>query len=124
VNLSRPHAANQSVHREGNMDKAITPEGLKKLKQEKKDVIILDVRRKSDYESDSQTIPGAQWHDPEKVAEWSKTLPKDKDIVVYCVRGGSVSQAVAGALLEKNLNAKYVEGGVSAWKESGGEVED
>jgi hypothetical protein len=36
-------------------------------------------------------MPGAEWRDPEKVDEWIKELPADKEVVLYCVRGGTVS---------------------------------
>ena len=55
---------------------------------------LIDVRRASDRrESDPSAIPGAEWKDPEKVAEWGKDLGS-RDVVVYCVRGGSVSRSV------------------------------
>lgn len=85
-----------------------------------KQALVVDVRRKSDYDSDSQKIPGAMWKDPEQVAQWSNELPKDKDIVIYCVRGGSVSNSVVDHLQGKNLKARFIEGGIEAWKKEGG----
>ena len=44
-------------------------------------------------EGDPSGIPGAEWRDPEKVTEWDKDLGGG-EVVVYCVRGGSVSRSV------------------------------
>jgi hypothetical protein len=50
------------------MSGTITPVELKNLLKEKKeDLLILDARRKSDYEADPKIIPGAIRQDPEKV---------------------------------------------------------
>jgi len=104
------------------MSGMITPADLGKRLGEKQDIMIIDVRRKSDYEADGQVIPGAVWRDPEQVDEWRKDLPKEKEVVIYCVRGGSVSKSVAARLLDEKVDVSYIEGGFSAWKESGGEV--
>ena len=47
-------------------------------------VTILDLRRNSDYNADTVTMPGARRFDPDKIAECSGTLPKDKEIVLFC----------------------------------------
>ena len=104
------------------MSGTITPTELSKMLEEKRDVVIFDVRQRADCEADGETIPGAVWRDPEQVDLWSKDLPGEKEVVVYCVRGGSVSKSVATRLLDENVDVRYIEGGLSAWKESGGEV--
>jgi rhodanese-related sulfurtransferase len=105
------------------MSKSITATELGKLLQEKSDLMIVDVRRKSDYEADKEVIPGAVWRDPEQVEQWRKDLPEQKDVVIYCVRGGSVSQSVSKRLAEGKVNVNIIEGGIAAWKEAGGEIE-
>ncbi len=99
------------------MTRTVKPSELKPILNR---AVLLDVRRKADYDSDTQTIPGAVWRDPEQVAQWSGQLPADKDIVIYCVRGGSVSNAVVDHLHAKNLKARFIEGGIEAWKKDGG----
>ena len=99
------------------MEPSIRPEELKKI-LEKGSVLLLDVRRKADYDADPGTIPGAAWRNPEQVETWSQEIPKDQRVVVYCVKGGSVSQSVTAALAKKYIRACYVEGGLKAWKES------
>jgi rhodanese-related sulfurtransferase len=103
------------------MNRTITPHDLKTL-IEKKSVTVLDVRRQNDFDADQVKLPGAQWNNPEQMAEWSKGLPKDKEVVIYCARGGSVSNAVLDHLLGQGVKARFIEGGIEAWKGAGGAV--
>jgi rhodanese-related sulfurtransferase len=96
----------------------VTPEELGKMLKEKNPPRVLDVRRVSDRASDPSGIPGAEWKDPEKVKEWGKELGSG-EVVVYCVRGGSVSRTVQEKLRENNVNVRFIEGGLEAWKRSG-----
>ena len=104
------------------MSPTLSPSELKKL-LDSKSVTLLDVRRKADYEAEPNLIPGAAWCDPEQVESWSRELPKDRPVVVYCVKGGSVSQSFTATLTGKQVNARFVEGGLKAWKEAGGGLE-
>ena len=104
------------------MSPTLSPSELKKL-LDSKSVTLVDVRRKADYEAEPNLIPGAAWRDPEQVERWSRELPKDRPVVVYCVKGGSVSQSITATLTGQQVNARFVEGGLTAWKEAGGELE-
>ncbi len=99
------------------MERTITPEELKKNAS---NFAVIDVRRKDDY--DGETILDAEWHDPEKISEWAKELPADKEVILYCARGGSVSNRVLDALLAEKIKARYIEGGIEGWRKSGGPV--
>ncbi len=101
------------------MERTIKPEALKVALTDKH---LIDVRRKADLDASAEALPGATWHDPEKLAEWAKGLPRDKHIVLYCVRGGSVSNGVVDALHAEGLDACFIEGGIEGWKAAGGEV--
>ena len=101
------------------MSRSISVQALKKLLNQKQSVSLLDVRRKSDYETSPQMIEAASWCDPEKVEEWIEGVPKDREVVVYCVKGGSVSQGVADRLQKAQCRVKYLEGGIKAWTEAG-----
>jgi rhodanese-related sulfurtransferase len=101
------------------MKDLISPEELKKLlERDSGAAVVIDVRRKNDFEADKRLIPGAQWKDPEQVDTWSKDLPRDRAVVVYCVRGGSVSQSVSAKLAEDQFQVRYLEGGLAAWDQS------
>ena len=105
------------------MKRTISNEELKALLDTRKDVTILDVRRKADLDAAAEAVPGAPWRDPDKVDEWSKDLPRDKNVVIYCARGGSVSNKVLDKLLDKKIQSRYLEGGIAAWKAAGNPTE-
>jgi len=48
------------------------------------DLIILDVRRGTDWASSDFKIKGATHVQPEAYDEWADTYPKDGKIVLYC----------------------------------------
>jgi len=101
------------------MERTIKPDT---LKNELAGKLILDVRRAADREAAPAHLPGAQWKNPEQLAEWTDGLPQDQDIVLYCARGGSVSNSVVDALQGRGLKARFIEGGIEGWKAAGGEV--
>ena len=101
------------------MERTIKPDTAKSL-LDKQSVKVLDVRRKNDYDADSNKIPGSTWCDPEKITDWSKSLKKDQVVVIYCVRGGSVSNSVVDNLRGQGIDAAFVEGGIEGWKAAGG----
>jgi len=103
------------------MSRTIKPEEFKSL-QDNKDVTVIDVRRKDDYAADNSAIPGSTWFDPANIDNWCSTLPADKEVVLYCVRGGAVSNSVVDTLQAKGLKARFIEGGISAWKDAGGKI--
>jgi predicted sulfurtransferase len=47
-------------------------------------VVIIDVRIKNDWEGSDEKISGAVRMDPQAVDTWAPTLPKDKELVLYC----------------------------------------
>ena len=55
------------------MNRTIKPSEAKSIL---KQALVVDVRRKADYDSDPQKIPGATWKDPEQVAQWYYSNPK------------------------------------------------
>ena len=103
------------------MDRTISPQGLKKLRNEST-VAILDVRRKNDLDASREKILGATWCDPDDIEEWADKIPKNREVVLYCVRGGSVSNAVVDVLQARGVQARFVEGGIEGWKAAGGDT--
>jgi rhodanese-related sulfurtransferase len=101
------------------MDRTITP---RELQAQLDFVDILDIRRPHDYELSAEIIPGSRWLDPDRVATWLSDLRRDRDIVVYCVHGHSVSNSVVDRLREAGIPARYLEGGIEDWKAAGGET--
>jgi len=86
--------------------------------------ILLDVRRKADYEQAPQVLPCATWRDPEKIGTWIQSLPLNSVVVTYCVKGGPVSQSTVDRLRTEGFNAFFLEGGLKAWVAGGNPVEN
>ncbi|MFH2123850.1 MAG: HDIG domain-containing metalloprotein [Pseudomonadota bacterium] len=91
---------------------------LKELMAEGK-ALLLDVRRKADHDAAPGMIPGAVWRDPEEVEQWGNAMAKEKRTIIYCVRGGSVSQSVSKKLLAKGIDVACLNGGLKAWADQG-----
>jgi len=103
------------------MERSISPGKLKKLLDSTM-VALLDVRRKSDLDVAREKILGATWCDPDILEEWANKIPKNREVVLYCVRGGSVSNAVVDALQSRGVQARFIEGGIEGWKAAGGDT--
>ena len=98
----------------------ITPHDLMTAIGSSSGPVILDVRRAPAFEDAIDMIATANWHDPVQVDAWGNELSDDHDYVVYCVHGHEVSQNTAAALRSKGVRARYLEGGIEAYRESGG----
>jgi rhodanese-related sulfurtransferase len=99
------------------MDASITPAALKQTRASDRPPLVIDVRRNEHFFDSPSLIKGALRRDPDRVSDWRKTLPAAAQVVVYCVHGHEVSQGVA-----KILGARYLEGGIEAWRAIGGEL--
>lgn len=82
--------------------------------------LVVDVRRSPAFRESPHLIRGALRRDPERVADWARTLPRASSVVVACVHGHEVSQSAAAALGKLGIKARYLEGGVEGWREYGG----
>lgn len=80
------------------------------------DIARIDVRRAGGYEAAQSVIAGAVWRDPEHVYEWASALPKSKPVIVYCMWGHEVGQSTAAILRAQGIDAKFLAGGIDAWK--------
>ena len=81
--------------------------------------VVIDVRRAPAYGESREMIDGALRRDPERIADWAAALPASERIVVYCVHGHAVSQGAAAALNAAGRQARFLEGGISHWKDDG-----
>lgn len=81
--------------------------------------LLLDVRRAGAVQAAPELIAGATWQDPEKVEAWAASLPPSQPVVVYCVYGHEVGQSTTAILRSRGIDAKYLSGGIDAWKAAG-----
>ena len=103
------------------MDAAISPKELQSQLAGAQPPLVIDVRRTPAYRSATDMIDGALRRDPATVAEWSRALPRARDIAVYCVHGHEVSQNAAKALRDAGFNARFLDGGIEeGWKGNAG----
>jgi Fe-Mn family superoxide dismutase len=77
---------------------------------------LFDVRRAAVYEKSPATIRDAPWRDPARVGEWSRELPADRKVVVYCVYGHEVGRATALRLRAAGIDAHFLRGGIDGWR--------
>lgn len=62
----------------------IQPEELKKLIDSGCEVVIVDLRRAMEVESDRVKLPGALWIAAEQLEERHEEIPREKEVVLYC----------------------------------------
>jgi rhodanese-related sulfurtransferase len=84
--------------------------------------LIFDVRREADFNASGELIPGALWKNPERIDAWIGAVPLTLDLVVYCEHGDAVSRQVVDHLRRIGAKARYIEGGLEAWKAAGGRL--
>jgi Fe-Mn family superoxide dismutase len=94
-------------------------EGFGAAQDEVDGALLLDVRRAGVFDSAASMIPGARRRDPASVAQWSAELPRDREVIVYCVYGHEVGRATALRLRAAGLNARYLRGGIDGWQAAG-----
>ncbi len=80
---------------------------------------VIDVRRAASYAQAVERIAGALWRDPTQLDAWSRELDASRLVLVYCVHGHDVSQAVALGLRARGLDARFVAGGIEACRAAG-----
>lgn len=102
------------------MNRTISSAELAVLIDKQTALTLLDLRRTADFEADAFMMPGARWLDPGAIDDWSTTLPRDREIVLYCAHGKSFSNAALDRLLAMGFKARYIEGGMDGWKGAGG----
>ena len=82
--------------------------------------LVIDVRRAPAFRESLHLVRGALRRDPERVADWARSLPRGCVVVVACVYGHDVSRDTAAALAGFGIKACYLEGGVEGWREHDG----
>ena len=81
--------------------------------------VIFDVRDAAAFSAKPRLIPGALRGDADHVGEWSRTLPRNRAVVAYCVHGGQTSCRAADTLNTMGYPAFILEGGLEAWIAAG-----
>jgi thiosulfate sulfurtransferase len=98
---------------------AITTAQLAHLQTQGARLTLLDVRRDSARANDARQIAQARWYNPAEWLDWKDTVPNDLPVVLYCAHGREISQGLTTALQVLGLKARYLEGGMAAWRSEG-----
>lgn len=85
---------------------------------------LFDVRRAAIYAEAKDRLPTATWRDHRLAGTWGKAIPAGRPVVVYCVHGHEVSQSAAALLRSAGIDARYLEGGIEAYRELGAPLID
>jgi rhodanese-related sulfurtransferase len=87
------------------------------------DLVYLDVRESSEW--NLFRIPGAVHIPVGRVREGVReVIPPDRRVIVYCARGGRAAQAAATMRELGYRRVAIIKGGVAAWHEVDGELEE
>jgi rhodanese-related sulfurtransferase len=79
--------------------------------------LVFDVRRSAAFDADDRLVVSALRRSPGDVAQWGHEIPAGRAVVVYCAHGHEVSQGAANTLRSTGIDARYIEGGITAWAE-------
>lgn len=80
---------------------------------------LLDVRRDIKRAADNDELSNTIWLNPAHWLEWKDTISQGNPVVVYCAHGHELSQAMAACLRALGHDARYVSGGIEAWRKAG-----
>lgn len=84
------------------------------------DMAVYDVRSHGYYSSRASRIKGSLRLEPNTLTRQIETLPKDKEIILYCTcQREATSLRVARILQQHGLRSSVIKGGLRAWKRGG-----
>jgi membrane protein DedA with SNARE-associated domain/rhodanese-related sulfurtransferase len=96
----------------------IEPEELKSRLDAGEDIYIIDLRHPLDYLPDPRRLPGAVLFKPDTLVADAESVPRDRDIVLYCTCPSDATSART-ALRLRSLGiyrVRPLHGGYEAWK--------
>ena len=80
---------------------------------------LIDVRRPEHRALTTDTMAEAVWRDPALLPAWSAELDPAQPVLVCCVHGLDVGRSTALALRARGIDARYLSGGIEAWRAAG-----
>lgn len=99
----------------------VTPELLRTMLDRGDPLYIVDLRHPLDYLPDPRTLPGAVVMTPDRLVEMGSTIPRDRDVVLFCTCPNEET-AVHMALTVQKLGVTRVRpllGGFDGWRDLG-----
>jgi Fe-Mn family superoxide dismutase len=83
------------------------------------EIQVIDTRPRHFVSRQQEIVDGVKWRDPERVQEWASELSKEQPVAVYCAYGFHIGCKTAIALRDAGFDARFVQGGHSAFKALG-----
>ncbi len=99
----------------------LSPEALFEMLERDEPLYLVDLRHPLDYLPDPRTLPGAVVMTPDRLVEMNKSIPKDRDVVLFCTCPNEET-AVHMALTIRKMGVSRVRpllGGFDGWKNLG-----
>lgn len=88
------------------------------LARERADFTVIDVRKTRARGLSGKEVAGGVRRLPFDAQNWWREF-EGRRVVVYCLHGLEVGQAVCGFLRDGGIDARYLEGGFEAWENAG-----
>ncbi len=99
----------------------LTPESLWAMMEAREPLYLVDLRHPLDYLPDPRTLPGAVVLTPDRLVESSASIPRDRDVVLFCTCPNEET-AVRMAMTIRKMGVARVRpllGGFDGWKGGG-----
>ena len=83
-------------------------------------MVVYDVRSHGYYSHKAYRVKGSFRLEPNTLLQQTKSLPKDKEIILYCTcHREATSLSVARILQQQGFRSSIIKGGLRAWKKGG-----
>ncbi|MDD5311965.1 MAG: FAD-dependent oxidoreductase [Dehalococcoidia bacterium] len=109
------HLANLVRNKLAGRTTGVKPADVKDRLDKKEDFVLLDVRSRPEWEATRIEAPQALLLPQPKLPEEMDKLPRDKEIVVMCRRGGRAYQACCTLKGAGFKDVKFMEGSLTCW---------
>lgn len=109
------HAANLVRNKMEGRTQSIRPAALKKKLDDQDDFVLLDVRGHGEHEATNIPAPQVKLIPQRVLTKSLEELPRDKEIVVMCLRGSRAYQAACILKGQGFKDIKFVEGSLICW---------
>ncbi|MGI8959712.1 MAG: rhodanese-like domain-containing protein [Bryobacteraceae bacterium] len=84
------------------------------------DMVVVDVRSHGYYSNKAYRVRGSVRLEPNTLLQQTESLPKDKEIILYCTcHREATSLRVARILQQHGFRSSVMKGGLRAWKRGG-----
>jgi membrane protein DedA with SNARE-associated domain/rhodanese-related sulfurtransferase len=96
----------------------ISPDELKRLMDDGREVMVVDLRGAMDHEADPHTIPGALRMTAEELEHRHHEIPRDQDVILFCACPNEVTAARMAMMLRKRgiTKVRPLAGGIAEWR--------